>query len=352
MSKVFTGKLWEKVLWLIVLLASMIFVGNASLGFIEQYRAFDTLTDIKIHSVAEVPLPTFSICDTSPGGFVCYENKTVSASGRCVHPGSRLFPTGNRIYDQLHVDNRRHAILHPVYSSRCVVINPYQNLTTATLQKIYMYSINPLYGYMYIHSHNDFTIGVRDKPVAIFKIMNVNIRWSNKQMIWRLPSPYSSKCSNDGENSSIFPKPYTMAKCRNTCMFNMMLTQCGDVIQQWQIYLPRDKVSKKRESSLTCLRNLLLSDFPGLECKCPVSCYDMYVDTRVDEDWSPRPMISFHYLSNTVTEIKEVPAYPGSKFVTDIGGWLSLFTGMSVLSLLELFIFISLSIVALCRTLF
>ena len=204
---------------------------------------------------------------------------------------------------------------------------------------------------MYIHSHDDFTIGIRDKPAAIFHIMSVNIKLSNKLEIWRLPSPYSSKCNDGNDNSSIFPKPYTMSKCRNTCIFNMMLSKCGDVIQQWQIYLPRHKVFRKRNDSATCLTNLFYEDFFGLKCKCPVSCYDMYIDTTIETTHSDSNMISFQYHSNTATEIREVPAYPGSKFITDIGGWLSLFTGMSVLSLLEIFIFIVLSITALCRKL-
>ena len=59
--------------------------------------------------------------------------------------------------------------------------------------------------------------------------------------------------------------------------------------------------------------------------------------------------ITFEYLMTTYTEIVEVPAYPWSKFITDIGGWLSLFSGMSALSLLEIFIFIPLATVHLWR---
>ena len=171
------------------------------------------------------------------------------------------------------------------------------------------------------------------------------------QKIWRLPSPYPSKCGDDNGVYNLFPKPYTMAKCRNTCIFNMMLSKCGDVIQQWQIYLPTDRESTKKEDSAACLIDLFNHNFPGFRCKCPVSCYDMYIDTVAEiSNYGPQ-MISFNYLSNTVTEIKEIPAYPASRFITDIGGWLSLFTGMSVLSLLEVLMSISLSITALYRTL-
>ena len=45
------------------------------------------------------------------------------------------------------------------------------------------------------------------------------------------------------------------------------------------------------------------------------------------------------------TTINEVPAYPATKFVTDIGGWLGLFSGMSLLSMVELIVFTLLTLV-------
>ena len=51
----------------------------------------------------------------------------------------------------------------------------------------------------------------------------------------------------------------------------------------------------------------------------------------------------FMYESNTYMDIKEIPAYPATKFVTDIGSWLGLFSGMSFLSVLEILLFIILS---------
>ena len=205
---------------------------------------------------------------------------------------------------------------------------------------------------MYVHLNDDFTIGLNDQPAAIFHTSySTDIKLSNMQLIWRLPSPYSSKCGDDNGTYSIFPKPYTAVKCRNTCMFNMMLSRCGDVIQQWQIYLPKDGVSTEKEGSRKCIQHLFRDlNNQSLECKCPVSCYDSYVDTTVEHRSGP-VLISFSYLSNTFAEIREVPAYPASRFITDIGGWLSLFTGMSVLSLLEVFIFITMGMLALYRAL-
>ena len=117
LSKVFTGKLWEKVLWFIVLLASMIFVSNASLGFIEQYRAFDTFTDIKIQSLSEITLPAVSICEQHQWRIACYDNKSILGLDSCDHPVTEDLPTGNKIYDILNPNQQRYVALHPVYST-------------------------------------------------------------------------------------------------------------------------------------------------------------------------------------------------------------------------------------------
>ena len=59
--------------------------------------------------------------------------------------------------------------------------------------------------------------------------------------------------------------------------------------------------------------------------------------------------ITLKFDSKTFTNITEIPAYPTEKFVTDRGGWLGLFTGMSALSVVEIILFVVLSLVALYR---
>ena len=71
------------------------------------------------------------------------------------------------------------------------------------------------------------------------------------------------------------------------------------------------------------------------------------VTSRAHEQSKYGPTIVFTFDSNTFTEIEEFPLYPLTKFVTDIGGWLSLFSGMSLLSVVEIIVFVVLSLLAL-----
>ena len=82
-----------------------------------------------------------------------------------------------------------------------------------------------------------------------------------------------------------------------------------------------------------------------MKCDCPLSWEEISVDGNTEKLVQCSTYgLKFEYLSKTYAEIVEVPAYPPSKFITDIGGWLSLFTGMSALSLLEIFVFIPIAI--------
>ena len=127
-----------------------------------------------------------------------------------------------------------------------------------------------------------------------------------------------------------------------------MFFKCGNVIQQWQKYIPKTKPINTTYGVKLCLQNIIMYEiyFINLRCDCPVACQEINVDTEYTIKPCQDNTIGFTYQSNTYTEIVEVPAYPASKFITDIGGWLSLFSGMSALSLLEVVIFIPLAIIA------
>ena len=62
LSRVFTGRLWEKALWSIVLLASLLFVGYATHGFVQEYRSFRVKTDIQVISAKEITFPAITLC--------------------------------------------------------------------------------------------------------------------------------------------------------------------------------------------------------------------------------------------------------------------------------------------------
>ena len=82
---------------------------------------------------------------------------------------------------------------------------------------------------------------------------------------------------------------------------------------------------------------------------CRVSCSEMTIKHTVTKKGDYGPTIELRFDSKSLTNITETAAYPAEKFVTDIGGWLGLFSGMSALSVVEIILFVVLSLVALYR---
>ena len=332
-------------MWYSVLLAFLAFVLYELHGFVEEYRQFNIHTDIQVKTAIDIKFPSVTLCTQDYGGrsgalyMACYKGIQIMLNVTC---NDRLYLSLLRKI----LKRTNHAVTHPMFPEACIIINPFGNLTKRTFPSPIYRAVSFSGGVfsVYVHGHNDLGFSLDDEAAIRIDIRkkDVSLKLSNKLMISRLPSPYSSHCEENFESKrNIFPGPYSLKKCRNTCIFNLMLTKCGDVIQQWQMYKTQRKISNRTDDEIRdCLYKLQVKNFHGLYCHCPVSCNEVFIDTNVEVSASYLfSAISMKYLSNTYTEITEVAAYPASRFITDVGGWLSLFSGMSALSLLEIIIF-------------
>ena len=357
MNRVFTGYLWEQFLWFIVLLASLIFVSYATYGFLKEYWSFKIYTDMQVKTSTDIAFPALTICltvdnlpDRLAGYMACYGTLNIYYGNHYRRPCR----SKKNIWLQKILNSSKYALVHPTFPDSCIIINPYGNLTNKNLLKpLYSLPVDKSLSLTlaaYVHDHNDIGFSLHDRPQLFMRpSSDVTMNFRNKLIISRLPAPYTSRCKNDSDKS-IFPGPYSVRKCSDTCLFDIMISKCGDVIDQWQIYLTEKKpVNKTNDEVRNCLRSTLSNK---LACDCPASCKELLIEVRFVPPYNPyRSKLRFEYQSSTYTEITEVPAYPANKFITDIGGWLSLFTGMSVLSLLEILLFILLTITVICRRL-
>ena len=79
-------------------------------------------------------------------------------------------------------------------------------------------------------------------------------------------------------------------------------------------------------------------------CKA-VSIKTTHFISNVDNDNPKYIKFEINVASNIITNVTEIATYPSTKFLPDIGGLLGLFSGMSVLSIIELIVCLALSIV-------
>ena len=296
-----------------------------------------------------ISLPTVTICKDSAPLYenLCFKNLTLYGIP-C--------PEENTLMNQFRYTRKLHLIPHTLFPN-CVILNHFANMTVDKFSYVVAFKHTVYNVDAYVHGPNDlppyhkfgahvFSAGMND---------NLRVEFSDKQSITRLPSPHPSNCSRGQYNDNILPPPYTEEKCKISCQVQQMIARCGAVPDQFLHYAPKvlnllpKNSNRTEDSTRECLLNL---DIYVDTCGCRVGCSEMMIKsrkTRFPKSSRNGPYLSFLFTAKTMTEITEIAAYPPTKFVTDVGGWLGLFSGMSLLSMLEMILFTTLTLTALYR---
>ena len=80
MTKIFHGLLWERILWLTILLSCIGTVTYFTYGFYIEYRHYDISTEFRLKVSPAIKLPTITFCVNEPLSFksMCYKGKELS----------------------------------------------------------------------------------------------------------------------------------------------------------------------------------------------------------------------------------------------------------------------------------
>ena len=369
LSKIFGGVLYEKIFWFTVLAACLGFFISQGYFFFIEYKKYDVRTEVRIKSDTNINLPAVTICRSLNirnyefSGFVnenrCYKNRSVYDNSKksCRIPQNRI---------NIDLKSGKNIQSHPDFPS-CVTINPFGNVSTAsdaiqdTYRIIWRESKGMFgYSYLYLYTHDPddipFSSGQLFAGTTLIKDRGTyDVMIHDKRVNYRLKHPFPSNCT-DGENRNIFPGPYTVKKCQDTCLFNKMLRECGTVVDHWRKYIHKNiSINETWEFTASCLKHVARKRINNSFCQCPLSCSETTFDTDLKQmqyiAYTNVAEFRLVYEKNTFTMVTEIDAYPFEKFLTDIGSWCGLFTGMSVLSIVEILIFLLLAMVALCKKL-
>ena len=165
----------------------------------------------------------------------------------------------------------------------------------------------------------------------------------------RLPSPYTSNCSDGTGIENFFSPIYSRYACLESCWVRHMLESCGTVIDRWMPYVPSELLLKyKTDMSDAQIRNCLY-DVLGLIgvpdwCKCPVPCQESdfgptFIRQSAIEEGQKGWYFTFRYKTHKIQYVTEVPEYPFESFLSEVGGLVGLLIGMSALSIIEISVF-------------
>ena len=363
MTKIFTGHPIERVIWFGLLLSCLFFVGRESRNFIKEYMAYDIRTEVRMTAVENITLPTMTLCSMGPQEMIAKGLYWKNISLAPNIPQKTNTTSSNQTKALIHFV-RGPAAMHVLPHSNfptCIIINSRLNMTSSTpFSESFIYfgpQIEMLY--LYVHNRNDISFSLRNmNPTAIIEVGMNEILFKNKRIFYRLKHPYPSDCKDASDKWNEVGENYSVNKCKDKCAIEQQMKECNTTLDIWQHYIQNLTKSIKSPNQCTkglcdlkirkCLRDSLLS--PN-HCTCRPSCYEEIVDTvmnkAISNDGTNRNIKLKFVADNILTTITEVPAYPSNKFITDIGGWLGLFSGMSILSVAEIIIFLMLSIMAL-----
>ena len=193
----------------------------------------------------------------------------------------------------------------------------------------------------------DVTASINIMPWKVYSVV------LEKTFIERLPAPYASNCSED-KDKDIFPGKYTRRQCVESYTYLHIYQTCGAVYDYHRQFMDKvflDKYKKKQNTTeqIKCMLNQANEkQIHFSECNFPCHEIDVSTVTHFYEDPSVKPnnktkndtyryKIDLSYrLVDTYTQIEEAPRYTWDQVLSEIGGFLGLVIGASVISLFEI----------------
>ena len=164
--------------------------------------------------------------------------------------------------------------------------------------------------------------------------------------------PYPSNCSS---RKTLFSHVYTVVSCEEECLFKEVYQTCGDVPDIWRKHLESPVKSYQGEEYLNqtaCIWhmiNMYLNGEFSLRCQCLTACkvvsYKAEVKRVGESKHNEWGFFISYAPSRKETHIKQVPDYTLEEFLGAFGGILGLCVGASLLSVIEILLYITLHIV-------
>lgn len=201
-------------------------------------------------------------------------------------------------------------------------------------------------GFVRISPNNDITITI--KPIMV----------TTSDGIAQYPAE-KRKCFMNDERYLEFFKVYSEKNCEIECLTNYTLRECGCV----KFSMPRtrdmpvcgaDKIACYLNAENRMLQEYFFeSPTDSNSCNCMPSCTSLEYDTEISQsdidvnkimdilvddfpDYYKFSRIIVHFKSNEFITSKRSELYGFSDFLANCGGVLGLFTGFSILSLIEI----------------
>ena len=326
--------------------------------YLIRYHQHDVRTEIRFIENDTITLPVITLChlNTVLNSYYCYQNKSIYNTKRHCNIEMKKNASHIEYYPETN------EVVSTYVGRDCHAFNV--NGTLAVSGKTEYITLEYYY-YGWYWSKNIYMILQSPEEFAASKIvghatyMNSYRRpvggnsydvFIEKTKISRKQSPFPSKCTNEHVSTNPFSSIYTKKSCQEKCAMDYMYSECKDVVDIWKPYLAKKEEpfenSTEYKSREDCLRKVMdqVRQRIPKNCTCPLSCDEKRLNCEINYVTTPTEnggiKLFLYYKEKMVTSINEVEDYPIEDLLGSLGGILGLCIGMSVISLVELIVYL------------
>ena len=349
LSRILLSSRLEKVFWSFALLSVLSIAAYLCTIYVTNYYKHEVQTKRKINRMLEMPLPAILICKYT----ICFDSKEfILGLGEPTFISNSCLPIDLRIVEGNATTTR--------IGNECILWNAVGEKTLRhpnlpVVIKIELKEGQQLHIYQIAVGDPDMLRNLT-APLFTTHFHSVNCLKDvslEKTVYKRLPS---SNCSNGEGIENYFSNIYSKEACIQSCFLRKMSRKCGAVIDSWKKYTRLLKVEKKvqlnnKTLTLTCVSRVygeMLSGNLPINCKCPERCDEIKYDEEfiypsLQNIRCPDIKFDLRYRTHEFKYIEEVVAYTLSNLAADIGSIVGSLAGISVLSVVEIVVFMTLS---------
>ena len=210
----------------------------------------------------------------------------------------------------------------------------------------------------YVHepgTDNDFSRSINLLPQRTTRLE------FDKSIVRRLPSPFPSNCTNH-KSGDIFPGVYSRMGCLKSQGMIHLYKQCGDVYDFVRHLIPpriRETYGRDNQSvwNVTRCMHEVLSTYENDELNnCPLPCEELDFDINqssldgiLERMDSPKEyaysVVVYFPRPGTYKVMEEKELYPWDQIACELGGFVGIALGCSLLSLFEIMVCLFLSFI-------
>ncbi|XP_066927996.1 acid-sensing ion channel 5-like isoform X2 [Clytia hemisphaerica] len=375
LTKVFKGKKKESTVWMVFIFVGLLLAGVVIGRLVAKYYRFETYTEVKSVVTAKNVIPSISVCDFSElrKAYFSYCGTTLLSKDEnrtkeyCDHSKLNLEALDNSTMVNGKWRNRLFEIeeCYPWEGAKCNSPKYFKShMLGACFTWNYDGEFHDAYGHVdfqfkYLRNSSkhrpDIIIIPHDpriseidltKKITIDMNKHYEIKIGKTYMI-RKPHPYS-KCTAEATNAEldVFPGNYDRRTCRETYKQLNSFKECGDIFEYFKSYLPKSFIKKYAQNRTIgememCILKTINVKPPEDLCPFPCEELSLNIHTNVyDGDKHNKDLYIFGIqLENvdTYTVMEEQSLYSAEQMSSEIGGFLGLVIGASLLSFVELF---------------